>query len=138
MSFSTTDLNLILENLLFLVVTTSFLGFVGWVYRLSLPFSIPQPFPAWFKAWLSVVLVVGVAFPFLAMLVWGVWQGNQSVLQALVPYFVMLGFQILFESVTLNRFQSCVWVMIPCLYLPYRIWQLHTGLTLLSFESESI
>lgn len=135
---STTNLNLIFENLLFLAVSTSFLVIVGWVYRQSLPFSIPQPLPAWFKAWLSVVLVVGVLLPFLAILLWGVWQGNQSVLQALVPYFVMLGFQISFERVTLNRFQSCVWVMIPCLYLPYRIWQLHTGLTLLSFEGESI
>lgn len=138
MTFSTTDLNLIFENLLFLVITTSFLVFVGWVYRQSLPFSIPQPLPAWFKAWLSVVLVVGVLLPFLAILLWGVRQGNQSVLQALIPYFVMLGFQISSESVTLNRFHSCVWVMIPCLYLPYRIWQLHTGLILLSFESELI
>ena len=134
MSFSTTDLNLLFENLLFLLIATSFLVFVGWVWRLSLPFSIPQPLPAWFKAWLSIVLVVGVALPLLAMLVWGVWWGNQGVLQATLPYFVMLGFQILSESVTLNRFQSCAWVMIPCLYLPYRIWQLHRGLTLLSLD----
>ena len=134
MSFSTTDLNLVFENLLFLLIATSFLVFLGWVWRLSLPFSIPQPLPAWFKAWLSIVLVVGVALPLVAMLVWGVWWGNQSVLQATLPYFVMLGFQILSESVTLNRFQSCVWVMIPCLYLPYRIWQLYRGLTLLSLD----
>lgn len=125
------------ENLLFLAITTSFLVIVGWAWR-SKPFSIPQPLPAWFKAWLFVVLVVGVVLPFLVMLLWVVWRGEQSVLPAFVPYFVMLGFQILSESVTLNRFQSCVWVMIPCLYLPYRIWQLHTGLTLLSFENESI
>jgi hypothetical protein len=31
-----------------------------------------------------------------------------------------------------QRFHSCVWVMIPCLYLPYRIWQLYQGLTLLN------
>lgn len=135
MTFSTTNMNLLFENLLFLVVTTSFLVFVGWVWRQSKPFSIPEPLPTWFKAWLSVVLVVGVALPVLAMLVW--W-GDRSVLQATLPYFVMLGFQILSESVTLNRFQSCVWVTIPCLYLPYRIWQLHSGLTLLSLESGPI
>lgn len=135
MTFSTTNMNLLFENLLFLVVTTSFLVFVGWVWRRSKPFSIPEPLPFWFKTWLSVVLVVGVALPLLAMLVW--W-GDRSVLQATLPYFVMLGFQILSESVTLKRFQSCVWVTIPCLYLPYRIWQLHTGLTLLSLESGPI
>lgn len=135
---STTNFNIIFENLLFLVVATSFLVFVGWVYRQSKPFSIPQPLPNWFKAWFFVVIVLGVALPFLAMLFWGVWQGNQSVLQVFVSYFVMLGLQILSESVTVKRFNSCVWVTIPCLYLPYRIWQLYSGLTLLSIENDSI
>lgn len=121
-------LNLLSENLLFLVVATSFLIFMGWMWRSSKPFSIPEPLPAWFKTWLFIVLLVGVALPLLAMLL--CW-GNQSVLQAFIPYFVMLGFQILSESVTLNRFHSCAWVTIPCLYLPYRIWQLHTGMTLI-------
>lgn len=137
MTFTTT-FNIIFDNLLFLVIATSFLVFVGWVYRQSKPFSIPQPLPNWFKTWFFVVIVLGVALPFLAMLFWGVWQGNQSVLQVLISYFVMLGLQILSESVTVNRFNSCVWVTIPCLYLPYRIWQLYSGLTLLSIENDSI
>jgi hypothetical protein len=80
--------------------------------------------------------VVGVVVPLIALVLWGVWWGYTSVVVAIAPYFLMLGFQILSESMTINRFHSCVWVMIPCLYLPYRIWQLHTGLTLLSGESE--
>jgi len=135
---SSTNLNILLENLLFLVISTSFLGFVGFLWRESKPFSLPQPLPAWFSAWLAVVLVVGLALPLVGMIVWGVWWGNQNVLQALIPYFVMLGLQILSESVTVNRFHSCVWVTIPCLYLPYRIWQLYSGLTLLSIENDSI
>ena len=98
----TTTFNIIFENLLFLGIATSFLVFIGWVYRQSKPFSIPQPLPTWFKAWFSVVIVLGIALPFLAMLFWGVWQGNQSVLQVLISYFVMLGLQILSESVTVN------------------------------------
>jgi hypothetical protein len=136
MSFSQTNLNLLWENLIFLVLVTSFLIFVGWVWRESKPFTLPQPLPSWFKAWLSIVLVVGVVLPLMALVLWGVWWGETRVVVALAPYFLMLGFQILSESVTINRFHSCVWVMIPCLYLPYRIWQLHTGLTLLSGESE--
>jgi len=133
-----TDLNLLFENFLFLVIATSFFVFVGWVWRHSKPFSIPQPLPTWFYVWLNIVLVVGLVLPLLAMLLWGVWWGQRSVLQAIGPYFIMLGLQILSESVTLNRFHSCVWVTIPCLYLPYRIWQLYSGLTILSHEGASI
>jgi hypothetical protein len=48
----------------------------------------------------------------------------------------MLGLQILSEILTLRQYHSVVWVMVPYLYLPYRIWQLYEGLTLLSPESE--
>ncbi|MFE1744145.1 hypothetical protein [Coleofasciculus sp. H7-2] len=135
---ASTNLNIFLENLLFLVIVTSFLVFAGWLWRHSPPFSIPQPLPPWFKAWLFVVLLVGVALPLVAMVLWGVWWNHPSVLQSLVPYFVILGLQILSEIVTGRRFQSCTFVMVPCLYLPYRVWQLYGGLTLLNFESGTI
>ncbi|MBD1928998.1 hypothetical protein H6F74_22520 [Trichocoleus sp. FACHB-90] len=135
---ASTMVNIFIENILFVIISTSFLVFVDWVWRQAKPFSIPQPLPTWFKAWLSVVLVVGVLFPVLAIVLWGVWWNHESVLLALIPYLVMLALQILSESVTSKRFQSCVWVMIPCLYLPYRVWQLYSGLMLLSLESETI
>lgn len=135
---ASTIVNIFIENSLFVIISTSFLVFVGWVWRRGKPFSIPQPLPTWFKAWLSVVLVVGVVFPVLAIVLWGVWLNHESVLLALIPYLVMLALQILFEIVISKRFQSCVWVMIPCLYLPYRAWQLYSGLMLLSLESGTI
>ncbi|MBD1834095.1 hypothetical protein H6F61_15700 [Cyanobacteria bacterium FACHB-472] len=135
---ASTMVNIFIENILFVIISTSFLMFVGWVWRQAKPFSIPQPLPTWFKAWLSVVLVVGVLFPVLAIVVWGVWWNHESVLLALIPYLVILALQILSEIVTSKRFQSCVWVMIPCLYLPYRVWQLYSGLMLLSLESGTI
>jgi len=64
------------------------------------------------------------------LLYWGVWRGDVSVLAVLISYLTMLGLQILTESVTLNRFRSCIWVTIPCVYLPYRIWQLYRGLAI--------
>jgi hypothetical protein len=136
MTFSQTELNLLWENFIVLVLVTSFLVFVGWVWRESKPFTLPQPLPTWFKTWLFVVLVVGVLLPAIALGLWGIWWQHTSVVVAIAPYFLMLGLQILSESVAINRFHSCVWVTIPCLYLPYRIWQLHAGLTLLSSESE--
>lgn len=136
MIVSQTELNLLWENFIFLVAVTSFLIISGWVWKATKPFSLPQPLPNWFKAWFLVVLLVGVALPLIALAWWGFGLGYTSVVVAIAPYFLMLGLQIVSESVTLNRFHSCVWVTIPCLYLPYRIWQLHTGLTLLSNESE--
>jgi hypothetical protein len=136
MTFSTTDLNLLFENILFLVAATSFLVFVGLAWRQSKPYSLPQPLPTWFNIWFLSVQVIGGLLPLLAMLLWGVWWGYSSVLTVLVPYFVMLGLQILSEIVTLRQFQSVAWVMVPYLYVPYRIWQLEQGLTLLRPESE--
>ena len=131
-----TNLYLFLENLLFLVIATSFIVIVGWAWRHSKPFSLPEPLPAWFKIWFGTVQVVGIVLPLLAMLLWGVWWGYSSVLTVLIWYFVMLGLQILSEILTLRQYHSVVWVMVPYLYLPYRIWQLYEGLTLLSPESE--
>lgn len=138
MTVSPTELNLLWENLIFLVLVTSFFLWVGWVWRESKPFSLPQPLPNWFKAWFLIVLTVGVLLPLVALAWWGFWLEKSGVVVVFAPYFLMLGLQILSESVTINRFQSCVWVMIPCFYLPYRIWQLHSGLTLLNGESELI
>ncbi len=136
MTFSTTYLNLLFENILFLVAATSFLVFVGLAWRQSKPYSLPQPLPMWFNIWFLSVQVIGGLLPLLAMLLWGVWWGYSSVLTVFVSYFVMLGLQILSEILTLRWFHSVVWVMVPYLYLPYRIWQLYEGLTLLSPESE--
>jgi hypothetical protein len=138
MAFSPTILHLFWENFIFLILSTSFLVFVGWVWRYSKPFTLPQPLPTWFKGWLFLVLALGVVLPLITLILWGLCWGKTSVVLVLVPYFLMLGFQILSESVTLNQFRSCVWVMIPCIYLPYRIWQLYSGITLLSGESDLI
>jgi len=125
---------LIVENLLFFALATSFLVFAGWLWRYAKPFSLPQPLPSWFKAWLATVIVLGVLLPLVTIL-WAASQGDRIVVLVLVSYFAMLGLQILSESLTVNRFQSCVWVTIPCLYLPYRLWQLYSGLTLINLEN---
>jgi hypothetical protein len=49
---------------------------------------------------------------------------------------VMLGLQILSESMALRQFHSVVFVMVPYLYLPYRFWQLYEGLTILGYSSD--
>ena len=59
-----------------------------------------------------------------------------SIKNCCIAYFLMLGLQILSEILTLRQFHTVVWVMVPYLYLPYRIWQLYEGLSLLSPENE--
>jgi hypothetical protein len=120
----------------FFAIATAFLVFVSWAWRHAKPFYLPEPLPGWFKLWFGTVQVVGVLIPLVAMIYWGVWRGYSSVLTILIAYFVMLGLQILSEILTLRQFHTVVWVMVPYLYLPYRIWQLYEGLSLLSPENE--
>lgn len=76
--------------------------------------------------------------PLGAMLFWGVWRGYSSVLMVFASYFLMLGLQIASEIYVHRQFHSIAWVTIPCLYLPYRIWQLYEGVTILSTANELI
>lgn len=131
-----TDLYLLLENLLFFGVATAFFAIAGWAWRDVKPYSLPTPLPEWFKIWFGTVQFVGIVPPLLALLLWGVLWGYSSVLTVLTWYFIMLGLQILSESLSLRQFQSTVFVMVPYLYLPYRIWQLYEGLKILSPEPE--
>jgi hypothetical protein len=130
-----TTSNTLVENLLFFLITTSFLGLMGWNWRQSCPFRLPQSLPRWFSSWLVLVLFVGILVPVIAIVFGWFGLGNTNVLQAFLPYFLMLGLQILCETVTLRNFRSCIWVVIPCLYIPYRVWQLHTGIALVGAEA---
>lgn len=121
---------LLIENLLFFGAATAFLAIVGWAWREAKPYSLPQPLPGWFKIWFGTVQIGGGLLP-IAALIWGWWQGYESVLVVLIPYLIMLAVQILSELVTL-RWQTVVWVMVPYLYIPYRVWQLVEGLSILA------
>lgn len=129
------DLNIVFENFLFFVTATVFLVIVGWAWRDAKPYSLPHPLPSWFKIWFGTVQIAGGLLPIVALL-WGWWKGYESVLIALIPYVIMLGLQILSETVTLRQFQSVVWVMVPYLYVPYRVWQLYEGLSVLNSVDE--
>lgn len=129
-------LYLFLENLLFFVVATFFTVVVGWMWRYAKPISLPEPLPGWYKIWFGTVQIGGIVLPLLVMLLWGVVWSYNSVLAVLLSYFLMLGLQILSEFVTLRKFCSVTWIMVPYLYLPYRIWQLYEGLTIVGSEPE--
>jgi len=138
MSLFNENFNSFFESILFFLVTNFCLLFMAWMWRRAKPFSLPQSLPLWFKIWLGIIWLIGIILPILTMLLWGLWWSHTVVLQAMIPYFIMLALQGLSEKVILKVFQSSVWAIIPCFYLPYRIWQLHSGLTLLVMKSEPI
>jgi len=130
------NLYLFLENLLFLTLSTFFIWIVSRGWQNAKPYTLPLPFPKWYRWWILPVQLLGVLLPLPFMLLWGVWWQHGTVLAVLGWYFIILGLQILFESLTLRKFQNVVWVMVPYIYLPYRFWQLYEGLTLLGSAPE--
>lgn len=130
------NLYLFLENLLFFTLSTLFIWVVAQGWKNTKPYTLPLPFPWWYKWWFLPIQLLGVLLPLPVMLLWGVWWKQAAVLAVLAWYFIILGLQILFEVLTLRKFQNVVWVMVPYIYLPYRFWQLYEGLTLLGSQPE--
>ena len=81
------NLNIFLENLLFLILATSFFVVVGWAWRHLKLFSLPEPLPGWFKIWFGTVQVLGVLLPLPIMVLWGVVWGYDQVLTVLLSYY---------------------------------------------------
>lgn len=125
---------LILENSVFVMLATGFLSITGWAWRHVRPFELPKPLPGWFKLWFGSVQFLGIVPP-LAALIWGFWQGDRALWSVLVAYFVLLAIQVLSEWLTLRQLHSVVWVMVPYLYVPYRLWQLWEGWAIVSTPS---
>ncbi|HHP7243835.1 MAG TPA: hypothetical protein ACFE0H_04030 [Elainellaceae cyanobacterium] len=125
--------HLLVENLIFLAIATIFLAVTGWAWKTAKPYRLPQPLPEWFRVWFLSVQIFGIIPPLIA-LVWGIWQGYSGAIAIWAAYFAMLGAQILSEFLALRQFRSVVWVMVPYLYVPYRLWQLYEGLILINPE----
>lgn len=126
---------MLLENLLFFLITTIILSLMAYYWRTAKPFSIPQT-PNWFRPWFILVQVLGVLFPLIALILWGIWWRNTIVLSIFASYFLILGLQILTETIMLRQFQTVAWVAIPYFYVPYRVWQLYQGLITIGDDSE--
>ncbi|HLP91761.1 MAG TPA: hypothetical protein VK184_24635 [Nostocaceae cyanobacterium] len=134
MDFWQINLYLLLENTFFFLIANGFLIVVGWCWKNTKPYTLPQSLPDWFNIWYGSVQFLGIVVPLLVMLLWGGVWGYTSVVTVLGWYFVMLGLQILTESITLRKYQTVVWVMVPYLYIPYRFWQLYEGMGFLGDE----
>ena len=124
------------ENLLFFVLSTTFFLLAGWYWRNAKPYSLPESRPSWFKFWFLSVQILGGLVPLIALIIWGLLWTNPTVIAVFASYLLMLGLQIFAEFLSLRYLATVVWVMIPYLYVPYRVWQLYEGLNLLENTSE--
>ena len=125
---------LLIENGAFILLSTMFLIVVGWSWRNTQPYELPKPLPDWFKLWFGSVQFLGSVPPLIAM-VCAFWQDIPWLRGVLLAYFVVLALQVLAETLALRQFQTVAWVMVPYLYVPYRLWQLWEGYTLTAAES---
>ncbi len=127
------SLHLLSENSFFLMSSTAFFVVVGWAWRNAKPYELPLPFPGWFKIWFLTLQIAGIIPPLIVLAEAGIGQNNATVSAIVLSYLLFLGLQILAESWSARRFQSLVFVMVPYLYIPFRVWQLYEGVQMLPF-----
>lgn len=127
-------LQIIVQNILFFMLACACLL---WARRRTLPgpvFPGPRPVGPVFRVWLVVIWLVGLALPLAALVYDGLIRGREVTLVALLPYFALFFAQVASEIYVWKRWRSPVWVIIPCLYLPWRVYQQIVGLELVRAE----
>lgn len=115
----------------FVAVVVVYLAWAQW--RLPVggpPFPGPRPVGPVFKVWLVVIWAVGLVLPLVALGVDGFWRGYAATRLAILPYLAMFVAQVAFEIWCWKRWRSPVWVIVPCLFLPWRLWQSWRGIEL--------
>ncbi len=123
--------NIWLQELGFFVLACAVLAWAQWrLPKPSAPFPGPRPVGRVFKVWLIVIWVVGLLLPLVALVVDGVIGASTATLMALAPYMLMFFAQVASELFCWKRWGSPVWVLVPCLYLPWRLYQSYRGLVI--------
>lgn len=95
-------------------------------------FPGPRPPEPWFKLWLIVIWIVGLVLPIVTLVMVGLWQGKGAVTLGIGAYLIGVFAQIASEVFVWKRWKSPIWVIVPCLYLTWRVWQCVWGLQLLA------
>lgn len=95
------------------------------------PFPGPRPVGPAFKTWLIVIWLIGLALPLAALIYDGFLQSEGRALLAITPYLVMFIGQVVVEIVCWKRLNSPIWVLVPTLFLPWRLFQIYQGLSLI-------
>ncbi len=119
---------IVLQESVFFVLACACLAWAQWRMPAGVAaFPGPRPVGPVFKVWLLVIWGVGLALPLLALAVDAVGARSVPAHLALLPYFAMFFAQVASELFCWKRWRSPVWVLVPCLYLPWRLWQCFRG-----------
>lgn len=94
-------------------------------------FPGPRPVGPAFKAWLIVIWLVGLAAPIAALVFDGLVRGLAPATLALGAYLVMVFAQVGTEIFVWKKWRSPIWVIVPCLYLTWRLFQVYWGFQLI-------
>lgn len=111
------------QNIAFFLIASLYVAIGARRIAGSAPFPGPRPPPNWFKVWLVVIWVIGLLLPVVTLAYEWVTAGATNVVVGLGAYLVMLFAQVYTEIFVWKRWRSAIWVIVPCLYLPWRLWQ---------------
>jgi hypothetical protein len=118
------------QNIAFFLIASLYFWIGARRTRGTAVFPGPRPPPTWFKVWLVVIWLVGLLLPLVTLLVEGVLRANAAIVIGLGAYLGMFVMQVATEIFVWKRWRSPIWVIVPCLYLAWRLWQCAWGMGL--------
>jgi len=121
---------MLVQNIVFFAIASLYVWIGARRVAGTLPFPGPRPPPTWFKVWLVVIWLVGLVLPVITLASEGLWSGNRAATAAVGGYLLMFVAQVATEIFVWKRWRSPIWVIVPCLYLAWRLWQCWWGFTL--------
>jgi hypothetical protein len=127
MEFSVRDI--LIQEVVFFIASSLILLAARRRYLEALPFPGPiTPWPNWFKIWFTIIWLFTIFLPLAVWIYFGFVSPVPGVALGLGLYLLMIAIQVGAEQVCQQVWKSVIWVAVPCLYLPWRIWQLFRGL----------
>lgn len=124
-------LQILLEEIFFFAASSAVIIVALYFHRHARPFpGSPRARETWFRIWFALIWLLTIFMPLGTLIGVGLIGGNDAVTLALTPYFGMIALQIGWERVCLDWRKSPVWAIVPCLYLPWRLYQTHRGFEL--------
>jgi hypothetical protein len=128
----------LLQNVVFFLIASLYVWIGARRAAGTAPFPGPRPPPTWFKIWLVVIWLVGLVLPLVTLVIEGMLNGNRPVAVGLAAYLVMFVAQVATEIFVWKRWRSPIWVIVPCLYLTWRLWQCAWGMSLPGVDGSAL
>lgn len=112
------------QNSAFFIIASTYVWIGAARARGTAVFPGPRPPSRWFKIWLVVIWLVGLVLPLYALVSAGFIDNIREVRIGIGAYLAMFIAQVATEIFVWKRWRSPIWVIVPCLYLSWRLWQI--------------